>query len=170
MPVRRNFDLNEDHQRGMQAVLQEMELIGLLMVRDMAKFLDDYKVNMDGDLKKSIGYEKELFLQGIGARLTVGAGAQHAEWVHDGTRPRKKFPPIEPIRYWVREKLAIFDEQEIKSVAFLIARSIKERGTSMSAPGAGDGPRPKPFLDFALSKHQDSFADRLQKAYLKGFA
>jgi hypothetical protein len=169
MPLKRNFDLNEDFRRGMAEVEREMKLLGLQMVKDASQFLDDYKVNVDGTLKKSLVSEVDLFMNGLAARLVVGAGAKHAEWVHEGTKPRDKFPPVAPIRRWVKKKLAIADPQEIKRVAFLIARSIKERGTSMSAPGVGDGPRPKPFLDFALQKHQDKFASRMQGAFTRGF-
>jgi len=170
MPFRRNFDLNEDFRRGMAEVKREMGILGLQMVKDAAGYLDEHKVNMDGDLKKSLDSEVELFLNGLAAKLTVGAGAKHAEWVHDGTKKRDKFPPIEPIRYWVRKKLNIVEEAEIKSAAYAIAKSIKERGTSMKGqPRSAQGPIGRPFLDFAINKHKDKFASRMQDAFNRGF-
>jgi len=41
-----------------------------------------------------------------------------------------KFPPLEPIREWVRIKLNVPDSQ-VNSVAFLIARKIARSGTAI---------------------------------------
>ena len=169
MSFKRNFDLNKDAKRGILAVRKEMLKLGLQIRKDAIKYLDDNKVNMDGTIKRTINREVDLFMNGLAARLKVGTNAEHARFVHDGTRPRKTLPPFEPIRYWVEKKLNIAGEGEIAKVANAIRWSIKNRGTSMSAPGSGKGPRGKPFLDFALERHKDKFASRMQKAYLEGF-
>ena len=108
------------------------------------------------------------FSNGAAMRLTVGTNSQHAIYVHEGTKPRDKFPPIKPIESWVKKKLGIAEKAEIKSVAFLIARSIKERGTSMRGEGSGKGPRRRPFMDRALEKHQDRFVSKMQDALYAG--
>ena len=36
-------------------------------------------------------------------------------------------------------------------------------------PSAAKGPIGRPFLDFALDRHKDTFARRMEKAYLRGF-
>lgn len=166
MPVSKNFNLNRDYQRGLDAVELEMDVLGHLLVKEAANYLDDNKVNVSGGTKKSLTHEVERFLNGI--KLTAGTRKRSAIYLHEGTGPRAKFPPIKPLRRWVKRKLGIAEQAEINRAAFLIARSIKERGTSMSAPGSGKGPRPKPFMDFALARYQDKFQPRLEAAFMRG--
>lgn len=47
--------------------------------------------------------------------------------VEEGTVPH--FPPPGPLQLWVRRKLGITNEKEVRSVAFLIGRAISRRGT-----------------------------------------
>jgi len=56
----------------------------------------------------------------------LGTPAKYGEPVEFGTRPH--FPPVAPIEYWVEKKLGL-QGAEAKSVAFLIARKISEKGT-----------------------------------------
>ena len=170
MAVRRNFDLNQDFRRGMREVEKEMHRFGLVIVKEAANYLDEHKINVDGDLKKSLTHDVEDFLGGAAMRLTVGTNSKHAVYVHEGTKPRSKFPPMKPIRTWVKKKLNIIEENEAKRVAFLIARSIKEKGTSMRGEGSGKGPRRRPFLDRALEKHQDKFVQKMQEAFARGIS
>ena len=168
MAVSRNFNLSEDFQRGMAEVEKEMHLYGLRITKAAADYLDEHNINVDGNLKKSITHEVEQFLSGI--RLTVGTNSQHAIYVHEGTRPRDKFPPIKPIETWVKKKLGIAEKSEIRKVAFLIARSVKERGTSMRGEGSGKGPRRRPFMDRALDKHQKNFVRDMERAFVRGMS
>lgn len=39
------------------------------------------------------------------------------------------FPPPGPLQLWVRRKLGITDDKEVRSVAFLVGRAISRRGT-----------------------------------------
>lgn len=57
----------------------------------------------------------------------LGTPLEHGLPVEEGTRPH--FPPIEPIQFWVQNKLHIAGEKESRTVAFLIARAISRRGT-----------------------------------------
>lgn len=154
MPYKSNFDLSEDHVRALKAVEREMSIIGLQIERDAAQLLDEGKKNYEGDVKKSIKHEVKKFFDEL-LILVVGAGARHAEYLHFGTRPH--WPPPEPIREWVRKKLAV-EASEVNSVAFLISRKI-----------ATDGTKAYPFLDDALKKHQTHFARRLENAYFSEF-
>lgn len=52
---------------------------------------------------------------------------EYAPAVEAGTVPH--FPPPGPLQLWVRRKLGITDEKEVRSVAFLIGRAISRRGT-----------------------------------------
>lgn len=76
----------------------------------------------------------------------VGTDLPYAEYVELGTAPH--FPPIQPLEDWVQAKLGIDDEQERRSVAFLIARKIAVKGTKadgtwsrVAEATAGDGER-----------------------------
>lgn len=49
----------------------------------------------------------------------------------DQGRAGGKYPPVQSIRDWVRQKMGITDEQENKQVAFLIGRKIANEGTEI---------------------------------------
>lgn len=155
MPYRQNFDLPRDLSRGLDEVEKLLHRIGNEIIRDAAEWLDDHKVNMDGDVKKSLTYQVDRFIDSV--RMKAGAGANHAPYVHYGTKPHR--PPIAPIRYWVKKKLNIIDEGEIKAVAHAVASKIAAKGTDA-----------KPFLDTPFLKAQRHFARRIEAAFLKGLS
>lgn len=68
-------------------------------------------------------YEQKLPAGAIGV---VGSPMMHLAYVDLGTKPH--FPPLQPLEDWVRLKLDVPEEQ-VRSVAFLIARKISKRGT-----------------------------------------
>ena len=77
-----------------------------------------------GTLRSSIfGREMVLADNVIGE---VGTMVSYAIPVELGTRPH--FPPIEPIKDWVRHKLGVAPEQ-VDEVAYRVARKIAARGT-----------------------------------------
>lgn len=82
-----------------------------------------------GLLRESITHQLRGAALGDGAGVagTVGSSLNYALPVELGTKPH--FPPIEPLRDWVERKLGIGPEQS-RSVAFLIARKISQRGTT----------------------------------------
>ncbi len=64
----------------------------------------------------------------IGGIVAVHPPADvYAAPVEFGARPH--FPPIAALLPWVKQKLGVRDEEEARSVAFLIARAISRRGT-----------------------------------------
>lgn len=153
MPVRVNFNLAIDTQRGLDAVEVEMTRVGLEIEKHAAQYLDDNKINVDGDLKKSLYHEIERFQNLI--RLKVGAGSRHAPFVHFGTKPHR--PPREPLIRWAKKKFG-YDDEKTKEVAFRVIAKITRKGTEA-----------KPFMDYALDKVADDFADRIQAAFMRGF-
>ena len=58
----------------------------------------------------------------------TGGASLYAEFVEHGRRPGK-FPPIEPIRKWVRRVLGVTGAAQIRSVAYLVGRKIARTGT-----------------------------------------
>lgn len=75
------------------------------------------------------GVQTQLSLQGeaLDYQGRVFDPVGYAVPVEAGARPH--FPPRGPLELWVRRKLGIADEREVRSVAFLIGRAIARRGT-----------------------------------------
>lgn len=67
---------------------------------------------------------------GLSVAGILGTPAVYGEPVEMGTKPH--FPPLAPIQHWVENKLGLIGS-EAKSVAFLVARKISQKGTT----GAG---------------------------------
>ena len=149
-----NFNFEDDHERGLKAVVDEMTIIGLELERHAADILDDGDKNVDGTLKKSITSEVRVFLMEI-VTLLFGSNAKHAPFVHFGTAPH--WPPPEPILRWVEKKINP-PLEEIEEIAFLVARKIANEGTEEF-----------PFIDEALDKVRKKFGQRVEAAYLLAF-
>lgn len=80
-----------------------------------------------GGLKGNIFGEARLQTDGILG--VVGTTLEHGIYVELGTGPRDKWPKIEPLKDWVKQKFALGTEEEIDRAAFLVARKIKAHGT-----------------------------------------
>lgn len=82
-----------------------------------------------------------------------GSGSEYAVFVHEGTGPAVGrpafFPPMDAIEGWVRRNLAP-PEDEVRSVTFLVARAIGQRGL-----------RPLKFLERPLNAAKSGMAGRL---------
>ncbi len=68
--------------------------------------------------------------------------ALYADTIEFGRNPGT-MPPSSALQGWVRRKLGITDEKQIKSIAFLIARDIKSRGQ-----------QPRPYLGPAVESQR----------------
>jgi len=66
--------------------------------------------------------------RGVMMRGQVGPTAAHGEVVERGRRPGK-WPPPGPIELWVRRKLGINNDAQVRAVGFLVARAIATKGT-----------------------------------------
>lgn len=94
------------------------------------------------NLAVSITHQKDLVSSGayVGSLMTelrgratnlhgrVAPTVAHGVPVEAGRRAGK-FPPRGPIELWVRRKLGISDNDEVRAVGFLVARAIATRGT-----------------------------------------
>lgn len=58
---------------------------------------------------------------------TVGTPLAYGEVVEHGRTPNQAMPPVDALVPWVRAKLDVPDD-EVRSVAFLVARSIGKKG------------------------------------------
>lgn len=82
-----------------------------------------------------------------------GAASGYAVYVHEGTGPAVGrpafFPPIAPIRDWVRRNLRV-PHDKLDSVAFVVARAIGRRGL-----------RPRKFLETPFKARESTMGARL---------
>lgn len=84
----------------------------------------------------------------------VIVGAAYGGYVEFG-RKAGGFPPLAPLETWIKKKGIETDPKKIKSVAFLIGRSIAKNGT-----------KPKPYLIPAWKKNANLLVGNL-KAVLR---
>lgn len=95
---------------------------GAKLVRDIQDEFDSKGLNFTQEARNSLSFnatEKRLQIDGLMRIIVLNAGRK------PGT-----FPPVEPIREWVRGKLNV-DASEVNSVAFMIARKISQSGTDI---------------------------------------
>jgi len=116
----------DDWARSLPVILQELE-------RAMTESLAIVESNVVGRTPVNTGFLR----QSIGHRMRGTPGAiegevvsiaSYAAPVEYGRKPGK-WPPRDAIEYWVRRKLKITNDAEVRSVAFLIARKIGTKGT-----------------------------------------
>lgn len=69
-------------------------------------------------------------IRGMGLDLhgRMGPTVTYGEPVERGRGPGR-FPPRGPIELWVRRKLGVSGDDEVRAVGFLVARAIATRGT-----------------------------------------
>lgn len=122
-----------------KAIEKAAKRIALILERSTVEAIDQNNMNASGDLRKSIASDTERIAEGYLIRCF--AGVNYSVFAHEGTRPH--FPPIAPIIKWVEQKgiagqysvkshRLLKNKQsmnEIKSVAWAIARSIAKKGT-----------------------------------------
>jgi len=113
----------------------------------------DAKLNVKGNSSISTG----LLINSIESRFnklknvgTVIVGAAYGGYLEFG-RKAGGFPPLAPLMTWVKKKGIAKDAKEVKSIAFLIARSIAKNGT-----------KPRPYLIPAWKKNADSLVRNLK--------
>lgn len=147
-----HIDPHADRRQIMASIEQELYAIGEDLVRTAVEYLQRRNINVDGDIMKSVRADVETMKDGF--RLQFGANAPHAIYVHEGTRPH--WPPVKPIRSWVRKKLSP-PTDEIDQVTFLVRRKISIHGT-----------RPKPFLAVAVRAHINKLGARIGQAIERG--
>jgi hypothetical protein len=116
-------------QRAPEIVRPELHraaLEGSLLLERAVKDLTPVGIGGGGGLRGSIAAQPtaQLGEEVIGV---VGTAMAYAVPVELGTRPH--FPPIQPLKDWVRLKLDIRDDDEAEGVAWAIARKIAVHGT-----------------------------------------
>jgi len=139
-----------------------IETVGKNVVDEIKKLAlrDGFKAS--GDLEKSFRYEVE------GNTVTV-YGADYTLALSDGIK-NKKFPNVNEIKDWIRHKgIPIKDSRgrsmsntdaNMNKLAFVIGRSIKEKGISKRFGYKGSG-----FFDEAIKNTMEKITDIIAEAY-----
>lgn len=119
--------------------------------RVMATSKEEAPVGVDGVLRASGFVETpESAPNGWLVRLGYGGASKaYARVIHDGREPGKRPPPILSLVPWVRKKLGVA-EDEVRNVAFLVARKIGVKGT-----------KPTKFLERPLMNAVPGMASRM---------
>ncbi len=125
---------------------KEIKAIGKQIAREIGDFIF---ANSQENLVTSGAIDtSNLFLSGSieeeGDDIVITYDAPYAQAVNDGTKPHGVDPKV--LEGWVRRKINPGSEVEVRKIAFLISRKIKERGT-----------KPNPFMDKAIELAEIKF-------------
>ena len=143
-----------------------LERAGLNIIADAKQNLRDNESIAHGHLRKSGRCQR---VEGDPDALDVGFTEPYAFFVEYGRRSGK-FPPIEDIVGWLKKKTStrkgiknafesaaahekMTPERYLRSLAFLIARSIARKGT-----------KPHPFFAPAVEKNKGAISDAITMA------
>ena len=129
-------------------------------IKRLAIKRDDFKAS--GDLDRSISYEVKGNIVEVSALEYIGA-------ISDGIH-KKKFPNVDRIREWAKARglqprgakgrLLSRTDANMKSMAFVIARSISEKGISKRFGYKGRG-----FLEEIKKDVVKNVTDMIAEAY-----
>lgn len=88
----------------------------------------------------------------------------YGTYVNDGRRPGK-FPPVDALRKWVRQRGLASKEKEVNSIAYVIGRAIAKEGspTKGSYKHSKNGRRTN-WIEVVLSENEEIINDHLERA------
>lgn len=128
---------------------KEIRAIGKQIVREIGDFI--FSNSQENLITSGAIDTSNLFLSGSieeeGDDIVILYDAPYASALNDGTKPH--FVNPKQLEGWVRRKINPGSEVEVRSIAFLISRKIKERGT-----------KPNPFMDKAIELAKIKFGIR----------
>ena len=93
-------------------------------------FNDNIGSTMDSKSITNTGQAKQSLRVEFDEKSVRSLGINYIEILNDG-RPPGKFAPVDNITEWVRTKLGITEEKELKYVSFLVNRKIATEGTEI---------------------------------------
>jgi len=91
----------------------------------LVKILTEADKKATGALIKSLDYEVIDTLHGLTLKILA---SDHFKYVDRGRKAGSTPPPVRPILSWVRTRHIVFNGLSSKQTAFIIARSIGEKG------------------------------------------
>jgi hypothetical protein len=137
-------------------VLSAIKEIDQELIRELME-LNSVTPSANGTLRRSMRNEESVGEFGVVG--LVGSSLSYAEPVELGTRPH--FPPVEALEDWVRVKIGLTDDKEVRSRAFHIARKISRVGTKGAFMFKKTMARLEPFFDARMAQARDRIVARL---------
>jgi hypothetical protein len=86
---------------------------------------DADKRRASGKFERDLEYKTEETGKGYTVQIL---GSNYTYWMERGRNASAKFPPISAIKQWIEDKGIIAEDISQNSLAFLIARKIKNEG------------------------------------------
>lgn len=138
--------------KDMSRALRSIRFWGGKTLEQVSTEVNKATLNTAADAKQNVkdngSISTSLLINSIESRFnkfknagTVMVGAAYGGYLEFG-RKAGGFPPLAPLEAWVKKKGIESDTKKIKSIAFLIGRSIAKNGT-----------KPKPYLIPAWKKN-----------------
>ena len=120
----------------------------LYLERSIVQKIDSMNKVDRGDLRKSITHAVKTLPNGV--RCNIGTNLEYAIYVHEGTKPH--YPPVQPIREWVRRKLKPAKE-DLNRITYMVIQKIGKKGTD-----------PNPFLKEVFDEKEMKVRTEFAKA------
>jgi hypothetical protein len=97
------------------------DLADLILEKAVQQLIDDGKIDTGAIIKTANVNREYLHKQ-------VVFPMEYSDVVNYGRQPNSRMPPPSALYDWVRRKLGVQGDTQIKQTAYLIARAIGERG------------------------------------------
>ena len=147
--------------KDMQRALRSIRFWGGKTLDQVSKEVQKATLNTAADAQQNVkdngSISTSLLINSISSKFDkirnigeVIVNAAYGGYVEFG-RKAGGFPPLAPLETWVKKKGIETDPKKIKSVAFLIGRSIAKNGT-----------KPKPFLIPAWKKNANLLVENIK--------
>lgn len=114
-----------------------LEMFGQSVVKGIQDNIKNKRVTPYGSMHVTGAAEASLFYRLDASRLIVGSTWAYITVLEDG-RPPGKWAPPSLIEKWIENKPVISDIPK-KSLAYLINRSLKEKGSLLYRQGGNSG-------------------------------
>lgn len=114
-----------------------LETFAETLIKGIQENIRNKKVTTHGAMHTTGAAEKSLFYRIDANRLIIGSTWEYITVLEDGRKPGK-FAPPEVVENWIEDKPVLSDISK-KSLAFLINRSLKEKGSLLYRQGGNSG-------------------------------
>lgn len=143
-------DLARASARAGDGAMEGLQNVGLEIVAEAKKNLNQNKTNNTGTLRASgkVQKDKDGVDAGFFAEGSTDGYAAHVEYGRGPTKNAGQIPLRTTLKAWVHRKLGIPYGKELESATYLIARKIHRKGT-----------KAQPFFTPAVQKFEEKVSN-----------
>lgn len=143
-------DLARASAKAGDGVMEGLQKVGLEIVAEAKKNLNQNKTNNTGTLRASgkVQKDKDGVDAGFFAEGSTDGYAAHVEYGRGPTKNAGQIPLRTTLKAWVHRKLGIPYGKELESATYLIARKIHRKGT-----------KAQPFFTPAVQKFEEKVSN-----------